>query len=417
MSEYKFHLKQPPASELVDKLLSVIEEVSPKCVITNFSFWTNAGLINFISNNQHREISTFKNRKDANGLLSSLTDRPYLDVTNISLQTNDDYSFSAGFENGFYIKLTTSGQRANDFQRIAPISDSLHKHFNLLRQQQVSESALPAAEKDALQTARTILLDFATQAAKLSQLSAANTERMNEIIIKKTEELDGRYVQRNKELDETYNLKNQALTEREEAFRKEKSGFDARENTVVRRDLLKQIERILGEQKRIEITPRTIRKRIPIHVICIFAMLAALCLSGVFGYKIYADSVVDWHHIAPFSTGILLFVSTAIFYIRWNDLWFKEHANAEFENRKFYVDTVRASWIAELLFEWKEKKEVPFPDQLINSYTTGLFESNDLVKTAKHPFDDIKSIAGNISEIKFSKSGGLSFKRNREPES
>jgi hypothetical protein len=111
----------------------------------------------------------------------------------------------------------------------------------------------------------------------------------------------------------------------------------------------------------------------------------------------------------------VLFVSTAIFYIRWNDLWFKAHANADFENRKFYVDVVRASWIAELLFEWKEKKEVPFPEQLITSYPTGLFQSNDLVKVCgsngRHPLP--RRSPGPASTTRHSPTRGLTFSMQR----
>ncbi len=159
-----------------------------------------------------------------------------------------------------------------------------------------------------------------------------------------------------------------------------------------------------------------LKKRQPIHFICLATMGLGLCFIAAFGYKTFTDPTADLHHIIPLSTGIVLFVSTAIFYIRWNDLWFKEHANAEFENRKFYVDVVRASWIAELLFEWKDKKEVPFPDQLITSYTTGLFQNSDIVKTTKHPFDDLKSLAGSVSEIKFTKKDGFSLKKKTEQE-
>jgi hypothetical protein len=69
-----------------------------------------------------------------------------------------------------------------------------------------------------------------------------------------------------------------------------------------------------------------------------------------------------------------------------------------------------------LLFECKEKKEVPFPEQLIASYTTGLFKDNDIVKTTKHPFDDLKSLAGSVSEIKFSEKGGIIFRKKTEHE-
>ena len=416
MAEYKFYLKQVPASELADKLVNVVAEVSPNCTVNYFSFYTNSGNINFLGSNAGVVASALRERGEFKAGYASLVDRPFLDVTNGSLNTTDGFNFSIGSDKGFHIKVTTSGNRENIFQAIAPISDALHKHFNLLRQQEAAESAIPDAEKNALQAARTILLDFSSQAARLSQLSASNTERMNEIIITKTEELDKRYQQKNQELDEKHTIKSKELEGREEAFRKERAKFDARENTVVRRDLLAKIEVILGEQKKIQITPETINKRLPVHGICLTAMFLALCFIGAFGYKTFSDAVADLHHIIPLSTGIVLFVSTAIFYIRWNDLWFKEHANAEFENRKFYVDVVRASWIAELLFEWKEKKEVPFPEQLITSYTTGLFQSSDIVKTAKHPFDDVKSLVGNVSEIKFSKKDGISLKKKPEQE-
>ncbi len=417
MAEYKFYLKQPAASELVDKLLSVVEEISPDCLITYFSVGTNSGTINYLlPSNQHAKVSAFKSRKDPNGILSFLADRPYLDVTSLGINTNSEFNFSVKTDKGFYLCLNTSGQRESAAQNIAPITDALNKHFNLLRQQEALESALPDTEKDAIKTARTILLEFTSQAARLASLSASNTERMNDVIIKKTEELDARYEQKNKDLDEQARVKTKELADREDAFRKEKAGLDARENTVVRRDLLAKIEKILGDQKKISITPETVQKRMPVHGICLTAMALALGFIGTFGYKTWMDTAMDLHHILPLSTGILLFVSTAIFYIRWNDLWFKEHANAEFENRKFYVDVVRASWIAELLFEWKDKKEVPFPDQLISSYTTGLFQNSDIVKTTKHPFDDLKSLAGSVSEIKFSKKDGISLKKKTEQE-
>jgi hypothetical protein len=416
MAEYKFHVRQPAPSELVDKLLSVVEEVSPDCMITSFYLATNSGSINYLPGNQHVKVSAFKNRNDQNGILSFLVTRPFLDVTSLSLNTNDNFNFTVRTDKGFYIGLNTTGDRDSNVQKIAPVTDALNKHFDLLRQQEALESALPDAEKEAIKTARTLLLEFTSQAARLASLSAANTERMNDVIIAKTKELDERYEQKNKALEDANLAKNKDLADREDDFRKEKAGLDARENTVVRRDLLAKIEKILGVQKNITITAETLKKRQPIHFICLATMGLGLCFIAAFGYKTFTDPTADLHHIIPLSTGIVLFVSTAIFYIRWNDLWFKEHANAEFENRKFYVDVVRASWIAELLFEWKDKKEVPFPDQLITSYTTGLFQNSDIVKTTKHPFDDLKSLAGSVSEIKFTKKDGFSLKKKTEQE-
>lgn len=416
MGDFKFYIKQPAAADLVDKLLSVVEEVSPTCQLTHFNLSTNSGDFSYATSNPPVSITAFKGRKGKDGILSFLSARPFLDVINLGLNTNDNYTFAVRNDRGFYIALSTTGDRGNNFQKIAPITDALNKHFNLLRQHEVFESALPAAEQEAIQTARTVILDFSSQAARLASLSASNIERMNDVIIKKTTELDARYEKKNNELVEQINAKKAELDAQEDAFRKEKARHDARENTVVRRDLLEKIVKILDFQKQISITPETIKKRTPVHWICFISMALALLFIASFGYKTFMDTTAYLHHNIPLSTGIFFFASTAIFYIRWNDLWFKEHANAEFENRKFYVDIVRASWIAELLFEWKDKKEVPFPDQLITSYTTGLFQNADIVKTTKHPFDDLKSLAGSVSEIKFTKKDGFSLKKKTEQE-
>lgn len=416
MGDYKFYLKQPPASELVDKFLKIVEEASPSQSINYFVVFTNTGQLNLLGPAGASRVPDVRQRGHFSNILTFLTERPWLDVTGVSLNTTAEYNLAVRTDKGFYILLSTSGSRDSNADAIAPIGDALQRHFNILRHQDVLEAAIPEAERSSLQTAQSILLDFSTQAARLAQLSAANTERMNDIILKKTAELDNLYQQKQKELEATHSTRSAELTQKEEAFRQEKARMDARENTVVRRDLLAKIETILGDQKQITITTSTLRKRVPIHVICGVAILLALTLIGGFGYRVLNDTAADLHHIAPLTTGFLLFVSTAIFYIRWADLWFKEHANAEFENRKFYVDVVRASWIAELLFEWKDKKEVPFPEKLIASYTTGLFEASDIVKTARHPFDDLKSLAGSVSEIKFSKKGGISLKKNSPPD-
>jgi hypothetical protein len=132
-------------------------------------------------------------------------------------------------------------------------------------------------------------------------LSASNTERMNEIIIKKTEGLDARYEQKNTDLDEAHRNRTKELNDEKEAFRKDKTQFDARENTVVRRDLLGKIQAIVENQKKIEITSDTIKKRTPIQTVCSIMIISALGLVGAFGYKIFTDTAPDWHHIVPFS--------------------------------------------------------------------------------------------------------------------
>ncbi len=414
MSEFTYFLRQPPAGELLKNLAELVVEISPNKNITLFHVQSGIGEFKLLGNSNAINSNTLLERLEYKTALEALGQRSYLEIISVSLNTDDGYSMNIKQTPSFNIYLSTNGFRANEAKHIAPIVDALHKRFTLLRKDAALEFQIPEFERGALQTARTILLEFSSQAARLSQLGAEGTQRINESLIEKTDELENRFQQKRSELELEFQTKAKALEQREELFRKEKSLLDARENTVVRRDLLGKIEKILQEQRKIDISDATLRKRLPIHYICATSMVIGLSAAAAFSYKVLNGSNSDWHTIIPLGTGTLLFVSTAVFYLRWNDQWFKDHARAEFENRRFYLDIVRASWIAELLFEWKDKKEVPFPEQLIASYTTKLFETGSAAQATKHPIDDLKTIAANVSEIKFSQKEGFSLKRKAE---
>jgi hypothetical protein len=417
MADYKFYLRQISASEIVEKLASVVAEVSSNSTVNHFTIITNTGEINFLGATAGIVASLLRERAEFRTPHSFLVERPHLDVVSGGINTNEGgYSISINTDKGFYFTLNTQGPGDRDYIKISRITDSLHRHFHLYRKESSFEAALSQGERTSLQTTQSILLDFSSQATRLAEMSASSTQKMNEAIFKKAEELEKRFEDKHRALDEGSRAKSKELDLREEAFRKEKASFDARESTVVRRDLLAKIEKILGDQKTINITPATLKKRLPVHVLCIGTMAIAVVMATAFGYKILTEAASDWHKVVPFCTGTLLFVSTAIFYLRWNDQWFEDHASAEFENRSFYLDVVRASWLAELLFEWKDKKEVPFPEQLIARYTTGMFEANKRAETTKHPFDDLKALAANVAEIKFSQKEGFSFIKKSAPD-
>lgn len=81
-----------------------------------------------------------------------------------------------------------------------------------------------------------------------------------------------------------------------------------------------------------------------------------------------------WRLLIPFSTCVLAFASTLVFYLRWTNRWFSDHAEYEFLNRKLGADVMRAHWLAELLFEWQEEEEQKeFPHQLLERFSNNLF--------------------------------------------
>ena len=50
------------------------------------------------------------------------------------------------------------------------------------------------------------------------------------------------------------------------------------------------------------------------------------------------------------------FAFAAVFYIRWNDQWLRQHADEEFRMRQLELDIDRASWITELALELGQEK-------------------------------------------------------------
>jgi hypothetical protein len=74
MADYKFYLKQVPASELADKLVSVVSEVAPNSTVSNFQFTTNSGHINFLGGNAGVVASTLKERAEFKAGYSLLAD-------------------------------------------------------------------------------------------------------------------------------------------------------------------------------------------------------------------------------------------------------------------------------------------------------------------------------------------------------
>jgi hypothetical protein len=261
--------------------------------------------------------------------------------------------------------------------------------------------------------AEKVIGSFATEAARLSQDTAKHFGEFVDGVKQRTLELEAQFQARHSELETTFRERQQAVDldhqaklkafeEREKAHTEEVKQFELRNNTAVRRDLLKEIRNKVEEQKTIKITEDTLGKRRIIHQICGSTLALAALAIGVFIWKVSEAAAVDWKLLVPLSTWTAIFVSTSIFYIRWNDQWFRDHAKVEFENRKFSADILRASWVAELFFEWAEKKGVSIPPELVASFTRNLFEGVG-VDSKLHPADQLTELLKQVSSLEVSK--------------
>lgn len=283
--------------------------------------------------------------------------------------------------------------------------DALHKQFNLKTRAAVIAESLPKEAQERLRSYDTAVNDLTANVSQLGTVLTEQSEKLGDFIRDKTEELEAKYQDREDELQQRHNKRSEELANQESEFKKRVSEFDDRERTVVRRDLLKKISEKIEEQKTAKLSETTAQKRQVIHIACGTSMLIGLGLVGVGVHGLYQSVESDWLKFIPFTTGVLLFASTLVFYLKWNNAWFTEHARAELANRKFAADILRASWIAELYFEWKEEKPVDFPPELIHSFTNGLFKDENWTNEGHHPAEQLVAGIAKFKKIKVGEGG------------
>ncbi len=265
----------------------------------------------------------------------------------------------------------------------ALIGDEAKSHFEareaeLLRLEKISEKTLNS---------------ITSQAAKLrSQLESEFNKRQK--VLEKEHEAA------RQSLEDKHETKDQALNEREEFLNAKIKEIDDRESKHVRRtlreDLKKQLEK---RSERFELTKGTVGLRKPIYRF-------TLALLAFFGIGLAAFSYLSFEQFsketAASTTEIITlslkqlafalgFGSTAIFFIRWNNQWFRQHAREEFRLKRLDLDLDRASWVVEMALEWSDEKGTEIPKELVERLTANLFVDDDIKEEALHPADQLAS--------------------------
>lgn len=116
---------------------------------------------------------------------------------------------------------------------------------------------------------------------------------------------------------------------------------------------------------------------VPVHLASTVVIAATSYAAYHFGTTLSTTTGTDaprWDHIAPFTASIIVLSSTLIFYLRWIGAWVHETSRVRENHRKFNLDSHRARWLAELVFEWKDGGQTQFPPELLTAYSRTLFE-------------------------------------------
>ena len=200
--------------------------------------------------------------------------------------------------------------------------------------------------------------------------------------------------EKEKNLEEKFDERTGELDAREEELNKQRQELDDRSARHARREQSRELqEKIANRSKKFTLTTETRRKRWPVHgiFVVLLVLTGGLISRSLFVPATATQGVALWLEFGRFPLGMVGFALTAIFYIRWTDHWFRQHADQEFKLQQLALDVDRAGYATEMLLEWQEDKGGEMPAVMVDRLTAGLFTDQNSVGQVRHPSEDIAS--------------------------
>ena len=200
------------------------------------------------------------------------------------------------------------------------------------------------------------------------------------------------FQQKEQALEKQYQSQASELQAREQALQKLRTELDDRRARHARREQSRALQKKISDRSdKFTLTQDTRRKRLPIHLIFagLLFVTGLLIMDSLFSSKSPAEGASFWFELGRLPLSAVGFALTAIFYIRWNDHWFRQHADQEFRLQQLALDVDRAGYATEMLLEWQEDKAGDMPAVLVDRLTTGLFIDQTKAAAVRHPSEDI----------------------------
>jgi hypothetical protein len=197
-----------------------------------------------------------------------------------------------------------------------------------------------------------------------------------------------------------------ALVQEREALEKREQELDDRGSRHVRRDIRKQfLEKLATREKSFALSKTTNEKRGLIHRLFGLLILGGLALAVYGATAVHASN--DPLSYVKLALGVFGATSATIYYIRWSDLWFRQHADEEFRLQRLALDFDRASWVVEMALEWKDEKDQAIPPELLERLTAQLFEPTAASQDSRHPAEEFAAnLLGAGSSLKLNLPNG-----------
>lgn len=258
---------------------------------------------------------------------------------------------------------------------------------------QMVESVLGTQLADFYSTREVGLLRLEGLAQKIIEETERYRSTLDARLDSKLQDLEGSYEAKRKELDEELGRERAELEQQEVELEARRKELDDRDNTHARRELRKLLQTELQQRgQQFTLTAGTSKKRRGVH-----ALFGGLLALGV-GF-IVVTLIQTWNDptsLVPavrLSLGAVTVITTFIFYIRWVDSWFRQHADEEFHLKRMSLNVDRASWIVETAMEWQRENKSAIPTQLLEQLAKDIFSPNNGGVPIRHPAEEMLAAA------------------------
>ncbi|MGH7245200.1 MAG: hypothetical protein ACREJD_17440 [Phycisphaerales bacterium] len=404
------YTKALAAKEVAIKLAAVAADVFPT---DNMTLQVGAAIdgIRFSTTMPGSQLSE---GPDLAKFLETLKEMPTLQCASASveMQHNSQLALNYSTPDGLVGELTV--RSSGDRKRAIPFLKSIKKHFHATSYQDLIRSSAPTADQaallirersvadlnESLQKMQDFLTDLYKREADLRQKLQSEMEASHRA---RTDDLEKEYRDRQALLDKRKQETEDADAKREKAFQERVAEFETKESKYVRRELLKQTLNVVTGLETMSLSDATGEKRRWIHGFSWLLIVASGTLAGFAAARVLQAEQADWHYLALLSGSFVTFVASLVYYLKWNDRWFREHADGEFSAKRYKADMLRASWIAELIQEWAQQGKGDLPPELLSAFTRSMFRDAGPSQVSEHPVDDITALIKRATRVDIGK--------------
>lgn len=233
------------------------------------------------------------------------------------------------------------------------------------------------------------LIKLESTAQKLIEETASYRLSLDEQASRKDQERVALLQSQRIELETEYQSKQSTLKTLSDDLEVRAKDLDDKDSRHARRALRQGLQSELKQRsKQFSLTVGTNRKRSAIHFLFVGLIVIGIGFIGISVADAWDEELTPYV-LARMLGGTVGLLTTCVFYFRWMDQWFRQHADEEFRLKRMELDIDRSSLVVETALEWQQQSDTPIPPQLLEQLSRGLFESGGKQTAIRHPTEDL----------------------------